>query len=71
MVLGSRKGCASEAALDKWLDRHARTSVVTEEKLRAGDLLPEIRRVLAGPAPTAPSPSGVAEAVVTLSNLLS
>ena len=57
--------------LKDWLSRHGRTLMLTDEKLRDGDFLTEVREVLAMRAPAMPAPSGVAELAELISAYMS
>jgi hypothetical protein len=71
ILLISREGWPEEPPLREWLARHGRTSMLTEEKLRAGDFLAEVKAVCAMPAPPVPDPTGIAEVAAILVDFLS
>lgn len=56
--------------LKYWLSRHGRTLELTDEKLRNGDFLTEVRNVLAMPRPRLPVPKGVGEIVEIIESFL-
>lgn len=56
--------------LKDWLGRNGRMLMLTDEKLREGDFLAEVKKILAMPTSPMPDPSGVAEVAELIATYL-